>query len=189
MHSPVVYEQGCRVTGCLQRRRRQQVTAAMTFTKNNLSKSDEEHACASKKEKRQRETDGVCCRVPSLWNLGYSSTAAGPACAHPVYLPCAGQRVNHLRGVNIQTAELYPPAVLLLRPGKTVLLITESTTFSKQLTVYKKKQKKKLQEHCSWSSFIQIPGTCGCEETKHWKFNIRFYSIKLHICQIVKSNK
>lgn len=119
------------------------MTAAMTFTKNNLSKSDEEHACASKKEKRQRETDGVCCRVPSLWNLGYSSTAAGPACAHPVYLPCAGQRVNHLRGVNIQTAELYPPAVLLLRPGKTVLLITESTTFSKQLTVYKKKQKQK----------------------------------------------
>lgn len=110
MHSPVVYEQGCRVTGCLQRRRRQQV-CRMTFTKNNLSKFDKEHACASKKEKRQRETDGVCCRVPSLWNLGYSFTAAGPACAHTVYLPCAGQWVNHLRGVNIQTAELYPPAV------------------------------------------------------------------------------
>lgn len=96
-HSPVAYEQACRVTGCLQSTRRQQVLRqslewhSLKIMRANLTKST--RACVSKgegrEEERKRETDGVCCWVPSLWNLGYGSTAGGPVCD----LHCAGQPV------------------------------------------------------------------------------------------------
>ncbi len=66
-HASVVYvvEQGCRVTGCLQRSRCA-LGFGMTLAKNNLSPVNlikRKKACAQvrKKTETKQDTDEVCC--------------------------------------------------------------------------------------------------------------------------------
>lgn len=84
-------------------------------------------------------------QLHSCWTCDHTA----PICPHlPSVRTSESQDYNHLRGANIQTAELYPPAAVYVPAA-------ENRKYHHKTADCNRKQKQ-LGEHCSWSSFIQL---------------------------------